>query len=169
MVELKQQGSRIQTEMENLKSKVELCKTLENTVEQLKGEVQQSVSAKETAEGQLWKASFEKKQLLQKIENLEQDIQALKQHNSSMLKATTSNVLTPQSLSLIGTSSDVFAPAQVLQPKIGVASLESLLKPQTEKYQELDFLKPVVESESNFSDKQSGVNIFKEKSNDTTT
>lgn len=39
MVELKQQGSRIQTEMENLKSKVELCKTLENTVEQLKGEV----------------------------------------------------------------------------------------------------------------------------------
>jgi hypothetical protein len=68
----------------------------------------------------------------------------LQEKAETMVKATTSNVVTPSSLSMIGGKSNTFS-AALTQPRLSVANLDSLLKPIGEK-QDLTFLKPVNES-----------------------
>lgn len=80
----------------------------------------------------------------------------MKEKNESVLKATTSNVVTPESLSMIGGNGSIFTSGQN-QPRLSVANLDSLLKPEKK---ELEFLKPVLESQSAISDNHSGVDIF---------
>lgn len=57
---------------------------------------------------------------------------------------------------MIGGNGSIFTSGQN-QPRLSVANLDSLLKPEKK---ELEFLKPVLESQSAMSDNHSGVDIF---------
>ena len=78
------------------------------------------------------------------------------------MKGRKSVVVTPQSLQMIGQEAGIFGVTSN-NPRQSVANLDSLLKPVTER-ENLQFLNKVNEnSESMLSDRNSGIDIFKEK------